>query len=228
MDNYKEKIKKLLSLAQSDNENESKAALLKAQELMIKNKISEKDLEDVKKQKVKTMNTGFIYSSRKNRYVLNLSKVIAENYCCVNYASKEYGRQKRNLVIAGFEDDVEICMEVLTKAVDTIVHNAKKLVYRKGYTSKQKKIIMDSYADGFVQGLKEMYDKQRKINQDEWGLVLVVPKEVNDILNGMKKGVLKNKNITDRNAYEKGSQDGNNFKVSKTHGIGSSRLAICG
>lgn len=215
MDNYKEKIKKLLSLAQSDNENEAKAALLKAQELMIKNKISEKDLEDVKKQNVKTIRTRLTYSSRKNRYVLNLSKVIAENYCCVNYASKEYGRQTRNLVIAGFEDDVEICMEVLTKAVDTIAHNAKKLVNRKGYTSKQKKIIMDSYADGFVQGLKEMYDKQRKINEDEWGLVLVVPKEVNDILKGMSKGVIKNKDITDRDAYNKGSQDGNNFKVIK-------------
>lgn len=228
MENYKEKIKKLLSLAQSDNENESKAALLKAQELMIKNKISEKDLEDVKKQKIKTIMTGLTYSSRKNRYVLNLSKVITENYCCIYYANREYGRQTRNLVIAGFEDDVEICMEVLTKAVDTIAHNAKKLVYRKGYRSKHKKIVMDSYADGFVQGLKEMYDKQRKLNEEEWGLVLVVPKEVNDILKGMSKGVIKKLNSTDRDAYEKGSQDGNNFKVTKTHGIGSSRLAICG
>ena len=228
MDNYKEKIKKLLSLAQSDNENEAKAALLKAQELMIKNKISEKDLEDVKKQKVKTLSTGLTYSSRKNRYVLKLSEVIAENYCCVKYASKEYGKQTRNLVIAGFEDDVEICMEVLTKAVETIVYNAKKLVYKKGYTSKQKKIIMDSYADGFVKGLKEMYDKQRKINEDEWGLVLVIPKDVSDILIGMSKRTLKNKDLTDKDAYEKGTYDGINFKVTKTHGIGSSRLAICG
>lgn len=38
---YREKIKKLLALAESPNEHEAKAALLKAKELMAEHKLSE-------------------------------------------------------------------------------------------------------------------------------------------------------------------------------------------
>ena len=43
MMDYKEKIRKLLALAESENENEAKAALLKARELMAEHKLSEMD-----------------------------------------------------------------------------------------------------------------------------------------------------------------------------------------
>lgn len=42
---YKDKIKKLLALAESPNENEAQAALLKARQLMAEHKIGEADLE---------------------------------------------------------------------------------------------------------------------------------------------------------------------------------------
>ena len=41
MDDYKDKIRKLLALAQSPVEAEAKAALLKARELMAKHKLTE-------------------------------------------------------------------------------------------------------------------------------------------------------------------------------------------
>ena len=123
---YKEKIKKLLSLAQSDNEHEAQAALVKAQELMVKHKLSEKDLDDVKKQSVKTICTGLKYSTAKDSFILGLTNVIAENYCCVHYAQHGYRAKTREMVIAGLEDDVDICMQVLQKAVDTINVNKKR------------------------------------------------------------------------------------------------------
>ena len=43
---YKEKIKKLLALAESPNEHEAKAALLKARQLMAEHKIAEAELKD--------------------------------------------------------------------------------------------------------------------------------------------------------------------------------------
>ena len=46
MENYKEKIKKLLALSESSNEHEAKAALLKAKQLMIEHKITESYLTD--------------------------------------------------------------------------------------------------------------------------------------------------------------------------------------
>ena len=50
---YKEKIKKLLALAESPVKAEAQAALLKARELMAKHKLSERDLKDVGKREVK-------------------------------------------------------------------------------------------------------------------------------------------------------------------------------
>ena len=53
MKNYEEKIKKLLALAESDNEHEAKAALLKAKELMAIYKIESFDLNGNEKKSVK-------------------------------------------------------------------------------------------------------------------------------------------------------------------------------
>ena len=49
MDNYKEKIKKLLALAGSNNEHEARAAILKAREIMGRYKLTEADLEEKEK-----------------------------------------------------------------------------------------------------------------------------------------------------------------------------------
>lgn len=229
MSDIREKIKNLLALASSDNEHEAKAALLKAQELMVKHKLSEKDLDINKKQKVKTINTGFTYTTRRDSFIPSLTNVLTENYCCEYYAEIGYGKKTRSMMIAGLEDDVEICLQVMQKAIDTINKNAKKLIYRKGYSSAQKKIITDSYAEGFVEGLKKMYLSQRKSNEEEWGLVLVTPKEVSDITKGMTHSNFSTRNNGfNRNAYDKGQTDGKNFSPDKTHGLGASTLRICG
>ena len=46
MANIKDKIAKLLALAESPNEAEAKAALLKARELMAKNKLTPKECQN--------------------------------------------------------------------------------------------------------------------------------------------------------------------------------------
>ena len=46
MVDYKEKIKKLLSLSKSPNEHEAQSALAKAQQLMAEHKISMTEVED--------------------------------------------------------------------------------------------------------------------------------------------------------------------------------------
>ena len=51
MVDYKEKIKKLLSLSKSPNEHEAQSALAKAQQLMAEHKISMAEVEDKEKRK---------------------------------------------------------------------------------------------------------------------------------------------------------------------------------
>ena len=78
---YKEKIKKLLALSESSNEHEAKAALLKARELMAEHKISMSDTMEVDKRIMKAFMENDSFNSRKNPWMYNLAKVIANNNC---------------------------------------------------------------------------------------------------------------------------------------------------
>lgn len=121
MDNYKEKIKKLLALARSNNEHEARAAILKAREIMARYKLTEADLEEKGNRKIKTINTGIVYTSRTGLWITHLQKVIAENYCCTTSVGR-ITKQKMEVHFTGFEDDLEICNEVFQYAVDTVLH----------------------------------------------------------------------------------------------------------
>ena len=68
MSNYTEKIKNLLALAQSPNEHEARAALLKARELMARHKISERELSETDLN-VETNMTGITFSKRRDPWV---------------------------------------------------------------------------------------------------------------------------------------------------------------
>ena len=59
MTDIKDKIAKLLALAESPNENEAKLALLKARKLMAKHKLSEKDIEITSQRNVKKANVRY-------------------------------------------------------------------------------------------------------------------------------------------------------------------------
>ena len=63
MNDYKEKIKKLLSLSKSTNEHEAQAALLKAKQLMAEHKISEADLGNMNEE-IEYLYTDVSYTKR--------------------------------------------------------------------------------------------------------------------------------------------------------------------
>lgn len=178
---YKEKIKKLLALAESPNEHEAKAALLKARQLMAEHKITELELKDVEKQKVVDIQTDITCSKRRNPWIANLSAVIGENYCCKGYRTHRYGEQTQYFGFIGLEDDVEICVAVFKYAVDCILAEIGRIkkendCYYSGYVKK----LCDSYGYGFAVGIEAAFEEQQKANEDGWGLVLVMPQEVLD------------------------------------------------
>ena len=209
---YKDKIRKLLSLAQSDNDHEAKSALLKAKQLMAEHKIAEIDLVDAINQKVNRIHTGISHTCHTKPWLAILARVIADNYCCKDYISKYKGSQTKEVCFVGLEDDVELCNEIFKYAVDTIEVNTKKLLKGKSkYGARYKKIITDSYANGFIEGLKEAFTKQQ--DESDWGLVMVTPQEVIDNMSDMKHFRSVSHNYGQENsAYNKGSEDGKNFE----------------
>lgn len=104
---YREKIKKLLALSESSNEHEAKSALLKAKKLMAEHKIAEIDLEDIGKKKVVHIKTEFDCSKRREAWMISLSAIIGQNFCCQSYRRKEYNKQVATICFVGLEGDVD-------------------------------------------------------------------------------------------------------------------------
>ena len=211
MASIKDKIKKLLALAESPNENEARDAMLKARELMAKNKLSEADFEEKNLElrrivcnEIKwTTDSGDVWMTR-------LSRVIADNYCCSAAWSTPSGTRTHTLVLAGIGEDVDLCREVIKYAVDFVL-SAIKILERKNRNGRQ--TVAKSYADGFIMGLEFAFEEQ-KDEHPEWGLVVVKPQEVQEYEKGLEsKSVRTKKADFDPLAYMKGQNDGRNFSM---------------
>lgn len=215
--NYRDKIRKLLALSQSPVEAEAKAALLKARELMAKHKLSLAELEQGKAQRVKNVVLMDISASkRRDPWVLHLTAIIAENYCCRAYRSHGYGKQTQHVGLIGLDEDVEVCIDVLRYAVKCIRAGVELLKIEnknEGYPADYSKEICDSYGYGFAEGIKEAFAQQQ--NQEGWGLILAVPPEVEDAAKKLgHKQFTHNDRIILRH-YQKGFEEGKEFSMKK-------------
>ncbi|MEG1565000.1 MAG: DUF2786 domain-containing protein [Bacteroides sp.] len=179
--NIKDKIAKLLSLAQSPEEHEAKAALLKARELMVEHKLRPEDIEPAENKKLMHQLIGVACTKRKGAWKITLSATMAEAYCCKAFSSREHGMGTYHIGLIGLEDDFIICERVFKYAVDCVESIAKTilLAHREIYTPQYIEKLVNAYAYGFERGIKREFKRQKEKNQ-EWGLVLVTPKEVQE------------------------------------------------
>jgi hypothetical protein len=216
MENIKEKIKKLLSLAESPNEHEAKAALLKARELMARHKLTEAELEGIEKQEVKTITvSGITCSKRKNPWIVNLSGTIAENYCCKGFRRHEPGKQTQYFGFIGLEEDVAICEAIFRYAVDCALSKCKEIKKENScYYPEYVRRLCDSFGYGFSMGLQIAFEEQAEQQENGWGLVLVTPKEVEEAAKhlGHEKFEAKSQKHIDSESFYDGYHEGKNFK----------------
>lgn len=218
MTDYKEKIRKLLALAESPNEHEAKSALLKARQLMAEYKLSEAELKDVEKQVVKDIRTDITCSKRRNPWIVNLSGVIGENYCCKGYRNHARGTQTQRIGFIGLEDDVEVCVEIFKYAVDCVLAECKRIKKENAcYYADYVKQLCNSYGYGFTIGVAEAFQKQQQENEQGWGLVLVMPKEVEEAAQhlGHKEFKARAQEALSGDAYLMGYERGKDFDPTK-------------
>ena len=130
---YREKIKKLLALSESSNEHEAKSALLKAKRLMAEHKIAEIDLKDIDKKKVVHIKTEFDCSKRREAWMISLSAIISQNFCCQSYRKKEYNKQVATICFVGLEGDVDACVEIFRYAVECIKSAAQEQMSKRAF-----------------------------------------------------------------------------------------------
>lgn len=218
MADYKEKIKKLLALAESNNEHEAKAALLKAKELMAAHKISEIDLVEEKNKEVRKVYTGVTYTNRKDRWIGAIASTIANNYCCGCAVSREgKGKQTLEVMFIGFEDDVEICANIFKYAIDSCKSCSQyylENIYK--YRCNSKKVdnyVKNSYAVGFANGIYEAFNEQKNGKEAGWGLVMQTPNAVKEVMKSdfvSKNYRGKEKEINSK-VYGEGFKEGKKF-----------------
>lgn len=206
MATIKEKIQKLLALGTSPNENEARAAILKAKELMAKYKLTESDFEVKKDELVHELCEDVSWTTDSgNFWMVDLCKLVTDNYCCAVAWDVRKGSRTHTLVISGFEDDVQLCKSVVKYAVGFISGKTKKL-------NRDSRI---SYAIGFVEGLRMAFEMQ-KDEHPEWALVVVKPQKVSEYEDSLGTKSAKNKKSNfDPLEYLRGQMDGENFNAQK-------------
>ena len=118
-----QKIKKLLALASSDNENEAQAAMMKAQELLAKHKLTIRDVNDVHEES-KVIEKQTAVTFKKATWKGRLSSVIASNFCCYNYY---YTDKTHRVSFMGLPEDVETAVSVFEYAVEYITGRTRQL-----------------------------------------------------------------------------------------------------
>jgi hypothetical protein len=173
-----EKIEKLIALSGSDNENEAKAAMLKAQELIAKYEI-ETDRINPGRQKERPV-VSFTSPSFRDDWVIDLSSLIAGNFRCESIISKSFHNSGGAFRIRffGFEEDAEVSINVFNYAVKVIRNRMATLraIYNDAGRNFGRNEKMN-YVDGFCSGLYKNFEEQK--NQSEsFALALLVPEEV--------------------------------------------------
>lgn len=175
-----DKVKKLLALA-SDGEKseaESQTAMLHAQKLMMKHKLSENDLQNGQE----SLEKDIIYSEfgmrEKTWYSAKLANIVADNFRCFYYFMYKNGDKKyANLTFFGYEEDVNIAVEVYEYAFNSLFYHrdvyVEKYKNESMFTPKLSHLedVGNDFIVGYLDGLKAKFDEQIASNQ--WEVLLI-------------------------------------------------------
>lgn len=204
-DEILEKIKSLLALGDASRNNsdeEAKAAMLKAQQLMAKYDISAEEVDGGEEEQYASEICEHKWDYA---YRIPLSQVLAKNFRCMVYI------QGKRITFMGHPSDAKICKATFEFAYQFIQRRGNS-IYNKKYTmGLPTKGVFNSYASGFISGLKEAFDVQCT------ALAIVTPQDVIDKFEDMSKDWKKRnaKNIaddaTDYDVWREGRRDGKKF-----------------
>lgn len=209
------KIQKLFDLANDADDEESKAAILRARDLMVKHSISENQIKtggssgddaDVIERAVMV--------SKMNDIIIRLCARVSEQFKCGCSFYKSGG--KTNLLIYGFERDVDIAEATFNYAFASLNYCSKK--YRKKLKILNKDIKMTeanyrvkSYSLGYIDGLSYALQNQaEELISEGMELAVITPVKVKEFAEDLKSVPLK-VDFQDLSARSEGYQEGKKF-----------------
>lgn len=197
-----EKIKRLLALgdgSRNNSEEEAKAAMLKAHELMAKYDIT---LDATECDEIK-----YIHLCCDSKWNMGFRKplavIIAKNFRCETYLESRGGR----IIFFGHDTDATIAKEVFEYAYNFALSEGNKHYNRNYNMGLNTKGVFNSYIRGFLSGLKQSLDKQST------ALMVVTPPDVKEQFEDFSKDFRKGSGGIrdtgfDASAYKAGITDG--------------------
>ena len=220
IEKVKDKVKKLLRLSESKNENEAMLAMKKAQELLIKHKLTMADVKEKDESPVIRKQTGIYFTKYKDYWKCNLLCSLSKNYFCEVYSNHAKYDKKRQLCIVGRSSDIDILLEVYDFAAENIEGWFKEYKKEnKDIDPKSLQGIKNLYGGGYAEGISDLLKQQLKdfINEcsEETALALSIPKEATEFMNSLKPDSSRGKinTIEDAVYFMDGYQDGNNAQI---------------
>src|SRR5699024_4498679 len=109
--------------------------------------------------------------------------IVARNFRCKNFLRWKHfkGKVQKQFRIEfmGLESDVELASEMYRLAISAIEFFTHKHIKEYGLGIRHHtQSLKDDYMRGFIDGLERKFEEQ--IQSQEWGLVLAIPKEVEE------------------------------------------------
>lgn len=206
-----EKIKKCLSLSDSENLNESQSAMLMAQRLMLKYSISHNSLNEKEIEIKRVKNITIIFGKKRLMwYEKALGNIVGENFKVVSYSSG--GRENgKSLHLMGLEEDVEIAQEVFSFALDSMKELGNRYIKTYNIPSSSRSNYRNDFYRGYISGLDSAF--KRQVTEEGWGLVLVkdaivIKEEENLGLRSVKSYGIPPKFAGSKKAYNEGYTEG--------------------
>lgn len=185
-----DKIRKLLALATSSNENEAQSAMLMAQKLMAQHNIEMSQVEDAPIDH-EVVEEEADKKCHRTKWKRHLADVCANNFNCDIFLR---GHGSYATIFVGKKESIEICKTVYNAAVMFIDKEFSKYWNTEGKWQdfqflgsnarierplSDSIIMKDSYARGFIRRLRERFEEQKvRAEKEGWGLVLVKDADV--------------------------------------------------
>lgn len=199
-----DKVKKLLNLADSSRNNsdeEAKSALLRAQQLMTKYDLS---IEEVSEESGPEYSQEICENKWNYAYRVPLAAILADNFRCKFYS------HGKSIAFMGHPSDARLAKETFEFAYKYIMRQGNALYNKRYQMGQPTKGVFNSYAKGFLAGLKSAFDRQCV------ALQIVTPPDVVDHFEEMTRNwkVSHTKMRQDRldaDSYLQGERDGKSF-----------------
>lgn len=226
----KQKIKKLLAMAEGGSENEQIVALKQAKRLMLKHNLTDSDINDSEQEVIKIGLDDIkynLYLDWKNQ----IHQILCENFRCLPLF-KSYSSKHEVPVFLGLKTDVEVCVELFKYLINRGIDESNRVyryqrninqdAFKRYYNGildtlevvKSEKYVKNSFLQGYVNGIEEGLDTSlSESEKQEYALALLVPEIVMKQRDLYEDGTIKTKNSfgtfdIDYESYVEGIEEG--------------------